>query len=90
MLNCRHVARLVSQSMDLKLSWRQRLAMRVHLWYCIWCRRYAAQLRFLRRAAQELPAEDPNAPSHALAPEAKENIRTRLREAVRRDGALGE
>jgi hypothetical protein len=59
MLNCRQVTRLVSQSMDEQLPWYRRLAVRVHLLYCVWCRRYASQVLFLRKAAREL-APQPN------------------------------
>ncbi len=83
MLNCRQITRLVSQSMDTKLSWPKRWAVRLHLLYCVWCRRYAAQLQFLRQAA-EAPAVDFEAvASDKLPAEAREQIRRRLHEALR-------
>jgi len=85
MLNCRQVTRLVSQSMDAKLRWYQVLGMRIHLLYCVWCRRYAAQLQFLREASRNLAPEVEAAPSHKLSNEAKDKIRTRLQEASRND-----
>jgi hypothetical protein len=84
MLNCRQVTRLVSQAMDAKLPWHLRLGMRVHLLYCVWCRRYAAHLRFLRKAAKELAPSAGTAPSHRLSAEAKAQLRTRLQEALRK------
>ena len=80
-LNCRHVTRLLSQSMDARLPWHRRLAVRLHLLYCIWCRRYAAQLQFLRRAGQQLAAQAPITPAPRLPDEAKQQIAARLREA---------
>jgi hypothetical protein len=82
MLTCREVSRLVSQSMDARLPLTQRLGMRIHLLYCVWCRRYAAQLQFLRKATRELGnvSDDPNSPK--LSEEAKEQMRARLRDAV--------
>jgi anti-sigma factor RsiW len=83
MLNCRQVTRLVSQSMDGRLPWYQRLAVRVHLLYCVWCRRYAAQIKWLRKAAKGLDAEATSAWTPALSAEAKEQIRKRLVEALK-------
>lgn len=48
MLNCHDISKLISRSLDERLPWRQRLAIRVHLLYCKWCRRFAAQARTLR------------------------------------------
>ena len=85
MLNCRQVTRLVSQSMDAKLRWYQWLGMRIHLSYCVWCRRYVAQVQFLRKASKELRPEAHAVPPHKLSNEAKDRIRTRLQEASRND-----
>jgi putative zinc finger protein len=81
MLNCRQVTRLVSKSMDARLPWHQRLAVRFHLLYCVWCRRYAAQLQFLRKATKDLVPDAREAPPHMLSREAKDRIRARLHEA---------
>jgi hypothetical protein len=81
MLNCRQVTRLVSQSMDARLAWHQRFAMRFHLLYCVWCRRYAAQVQFLRKASKGLDAE-PDASSPKLSTEAKEKMRQQLQDAL--------
>jgi len=83
MLNCKEVSRLVSQAMDAKLSWHQRLAMRFHLLYCSWCRRYASQLRFLRRASKNLPADAGKAAGSTLSHDAKERMRKQLLEALK-------
>jgi hypothetical protein len=83
MLNCRQVTRLVSQAMDTRLSWRQRLAVRIHLLYCVWCRRYASQIQFLRKATKGLAVEVTEASTPKLSGEAKEQMRQRLEEAVR-------
>jgi hypothetical protein len=82
MLTCREVTRLVSKSMDSKLPWHQRLGMRIHLIYCVWCRRYAAQTRFLRKAASELVNENDALSAAQLSAEAKREIRARLQQAL--------
>jgi hypothetical protein len=83
MLNCRQVTRLVSQSMDAKLRWYQQLGMRIHLLYCVWCRRYASQLRFLHKACGHLGSETRANPSHTLSSEARSRMRARLQEAMK-------
>jgi len=83
MLTCREVTRLVSQSMDARLAWHQRLGLRIHLLYCVWCRRYAAQIQFLRKAASQLANEKDDSCPVKLSEEAKGQIRARLREAVK-------
>jgi hypothetical protein len=84
MLNCRQATRLISQSFDAKLPWHRRLAMRVHLLYCVWCRRYAAQLQFLRRATREFPPESLEAVPQRLSNEEKEQMNARLQEGLKK------
>ena len=84
MLNCRQATRLISQSLDAKLRWHQRLEMKVHLLYCVWCQRYAAQLKFLRRATRELPPEALDAAPQKLSIVEKEQMSARLQESVKK------
>jgi hypothetical protein len=83
MLNCREVTRLVSQSMEARLAWHQRVGVRLHLLYCVWCRRYASQVQFLRKAAKGLVTETENTSGSKLSPDAKEQMRKRLEEALK-------
>ena len=55
LLNCRETTRLVSQGLDRELAFGERVALRVHLAYCMGCRRARRQMAFLRRAVQALP-----------------------------------
>lgn len=55
MLSCKDTSALVSRSMDEALSWRQRLAVRLHLLMCGACRRFVGQMSLLRRAARRYP-----------------------------------
>jgi len=84
MLNCRQATRLISQSLDAKLPWYRLVAMRVHLLYCVWCRRYAAQLQFLRKATQELPPETLDAAPEKLSSDEKEQMNARLQESLKK------
>lgn len=68
--------------MDASLPWHQRLAIRLHLVYCVWCRRYAAQIKFLRKAGRELADGTNQAAAERLSSEAREKIRQRLVQAL--------
>ena len=52
-LTCREASRLLSQSMDLKLTLAQRAALRVHLSACDACTRFGAHLHNLRAAMKK-------------------------------------
>lgn len=54
MLSCKETTRLVSQGLDRELAFGERVLLRVHLAYCMGCRRTRRQLTFLRRAVREL------------------------------------
>src|ERR1700722_4095206 len=45
MLKCRDVSELATDYMERALPWRQRLAVRLHLFLCDMCRAYIDQLR---------------------------------------------
>jgi len=51
---CRDVSALVSRAMDARLSFGERLRVRVHLAICGACRRFAKQVRMLRWGARQL------------------------------------
>ena len=71
MLSCRDAAHTVSTEDVTPVSWRQRLAVRLHLMMCRHCRRYAEQIEALgeaTRATFRHPPEDPSSP------EAPENL----------------
>jgi predicted anti-sigma-YlaC factor YlaD len=55
MLNCKETSELVSRSLDERLSWSQRMGVRLHLLMCAACRQFAVQMSFLRRAARGYP-----------------------------------
>lgn len=82
LVNCREATRLLSQSMDARLPWHRRLAIRLHLLYCVWCRRYAAQLQFLRRAMGQMAASPAQTQPSKLSPEAKERMRLQFRKTL--------
>lgn len=74
MLSCDDVTRLVSQSYERELSWRERAAMRVHLWYCVGCRRFRRQLALLHAALMRRREQA----DVRLSPAARERLRRAL------------
>ncbi len=63
MTNCKDVTRNIASGEFREAGWRERLAVRFHLFLCRLCRRYEAQLRAIGIATRELcgpPAQDPS------------------------------
>ena len=80
MITCKQASQLVSERHDRKLSWRERIALRLHLWICKNCQRFERQINYIKQAihrgSQEghLPVDKP------LPPEGVERIRKALHE----------
>ena len=77
---CREVVRLLSQSMEVKLSLTTRIKIRIHYLICVWCYRYGQQLQALRKIASSLPEHVDNCCSETLPHSSKERIKQALRE----------
>lgn len=77
MRSCKEVSELVSQSLDRRLSPRERLGVHLHLLVCRLCRRYRRQILFLSHATRRLRARGPQ-----LSPEARRRILQRIRERL--------
>ena len=76
---CKEAARLVLESQDRGLSWREHLGVRLHLLFCTACTRFAQHMRFLRTAVRRFAGQHGDASQETLAPPAKERIRHALR-----------
>jgi Putative zinc-finger len=48
MLDCRQASQLISQSLDRPLTLRERLALKLHLIICEFCKRFSQQVQTLR------------------------------------------
>jgi predicted anti-sigma-YlaC factor YlaD len=73
MATCKEVSELVSQSLDRRLGVKDRVRVRLHLWVCDACVRFARQMRWLRAAMRADSARQPR-----LSPEARARIRAGL------------
>lgn len=80
MLSCKEVSLKVSESLDRKLSMRERFGMKMHLLLCKYCRRVVRQMELLRLVSRRwLSAEEKSDPERETLPEkAGERILERL------------
>lgn len=51
--SCKQVSLLLMQAQELRLPWRERLAMRLHLMACEACPRLVDQLALMRQASAQ-------------------------------------
>jgi uncharacterized membrane protein len=79
--SCKTAARLQSEALDHKLTWRQQLGLSIHLVLCKWCSRYGKQIAFVHNAVHLHPDQVTTAVSQKLSSEARERIRKQLRAA---------
>jgi len=77
--SCKTAARLQSEALDHKLTFRQRWGLRIHLFLCKWCSRYGKQITFIHHTAQLRPDEMAESNPPKLSAEARERIRKQLR-----------
>jgi len=59
MMSCKEVSRLVSQGLDRRLGFGERVALRMHLAICEGCGNFERQLRILREAVRQLGEAEP-------------------------------
>ena len=89
MFSCRDYAELASQSLDLPLTFRQRVRLRIHLWLCSPCRRFRDHAIYLRAALRRRPVSAPAPESDACA-RLSETARERIRRALMDNGVSGD
>ena len=78
--SCREVSALLSKSLDTRLTFLERLRLRLHFRVCTYCRQFEDQLHRLRRAGGRYDEEcGRHAALEGLSPSARERIRETLR-----------
>ncbi len=88
MPSCKEVSRLVSESMETKLSLRKRIGLWIHLSMCRLCKGFARQLRVIQAAAKQHGESetDTRLADATLPDKARERIRRAMHNAES-DGA---
>src|SRR5437899_12395635 len=76
---CRKMVPLMSESLERRLSIRERLGLRLHLLVCTWCARYLEQIKFLRRILRGQSSQASTELAPSLAYEARERIAKALK-----------
>jgi len=80
MFRCKDVTRKVSQSMDTRLPFFHRVAIRIHLSMCRYCARFRRQLIMLREMSRHVEGTRPTIEMpDKLSKESKERIKKALR-----------
>jgi len=80
-VTCKENSMLASRSMDERLPFADRMAMRMHLAICKNCTRFTQQLQEMRRLFRvETGAEEDLAPG--LTPEARQRIETEMQKKL--------
>lgn len=78
---CRETVSVISQSMERKLSLRERLLLKLHLGICAWCQWYLEHLLTIRNTLRNQPAEPPEinlSSNPGLSAEARERLKRNL------------
>lgn len=57
MLTCREITELVTEYLEGRMSWTQRLQFQLHVGLCSACRRYLRQMRATMKTLGRLPDE---------------------------------
>jgi hypothetical protein len=83
MKSCSRAAELISLSLETPLGWRDRFALRIHLFLCGLCRRFHRQMDLLQRAGRV--AEEHAPPGTTLPDSARDRILAALRGVDERD-----
>jgi len=71
----------MSESMERRLTLRERINVKLHLWICLWCVWYIEHLQLLRTTIRAKAAQEPNLDSASLpllSPEVRERMKQRL------------
>jgi hypothetical protein len=76
------MAPVMSESLERRLTLRERVILKLHLWVCIWCVWYLEHLRMMRKTLREGPSDisDNKSSEGSLTAEARERIKRALRE----------
>ena len=81
---CKQMAPVMSESLERPLTLRERAALKLHLWVCVWCVWYLENLRTMRSALRARAAHEEEAGEVESAVKLSEEARERIRRALAR------
>jgi predicted anti-sigma-YlaC factor YlaD len=80
--DCKTITPILGESLDRKLSLREKIKIKLHLFTCRACTNYFKEIKFLReavRASAEKMAQNENSTAAKLGTDAKERLKNALR-----------
>jgi len=78
---CKQTVKMMSESLERRLTLRERINVKLHLWICLWCVWYIEHLQLLRTTIRAKAEQEPNLDSPSLpsmSAEARERIKQKL------------
>jgi len=75
---CKEMVKIITASMDTKLSWREKLMMKLHLLACDPCVNFLKQLRFIRTVLSHSDEHLESAQQITLNDTARDRIKTAM------------
>ncbi len=83
MLNCKQASQLISQSLDKKLSLRERFGLKMHLFICKYCKRFSQQIQKLHVTIHSISKQTEEDENIKLPEEAKKRIVKSMNENIK-------
>ena len=80
MLSCKEITQLISEGLDRRLSFWQRVGLRLHLMMCGACTAYRRQITALNKLVSAHFGESGSAGPHLLSGEVRQRIKATLRD----------
>ncbi len=77
--DCEKIAQLVSESLDTKLPWYQRILLQMHLFVCDTCKEFSKQIQLLNQMVHQLTHTIETDETIQLPQSAKQTIQETLR-----------
>ncbi|MBX7142917.1 MAG: zf-HC2 domain-containing protein [Oligoflexia bacterium] len=78
MISCQRATELISKRMEEPLSLKEELSLKLHLFICEFCEKFAQQVHLVRSAIKNGSTEPDDSDTHASA-EAKERLKDKLK-----------
>jgi hypothetical protein len=78
---CKQTVAVISESLERRLTLRERVWLKLHLWVCVWCVWYQEHLLSMRETLRQQSArveEEDASSAPTLSPEARERIKRAL------------
>lgn len=83
--SCQDMSRLCSQSLDRKLTLKERICMRMHGWICSWCIDYSDQVHKVNQTVHDEGESLAELKDDCLSEDCKERMRTLMEASAKEE-----